>query len=300
LLDDKTFWHPAFRNAVQLDLEEYGDGLEYQEEKPLTTEPLRMDLLIIKKAPGVIVTKSIGRIFQKHNIWEYKSPQDHISIFDYHKVLAYARLYMALEKILSRNDITVTIISSRHPRKLLSYLEHNCGFSLERSIHGIVYVHGDTFPVQIINRRRLGKDTLWLQNLSDDLNNEEMWLMAQEMQKVEDQQKALTVIMTLISANPRALEEGSTVTEEQAKEALMSLAEKRGWDTDVLNKGKQQGIQLGMQQGREKEKLEVAKNLLLHMDVQTIAAVTGLSEAVRHLCSHSLRRYCIFRVLWYN
>ena len=43
---------------------------------------------------------------------------------------------------------------------------------------------------------------------------------------------------------------------------------------------RQQGMQQGMQQGIQLEKLHIAKNMLskLHLDIQTVAQATGLSE----------------------
>ena len=40
-------WHPAFVEAIKLELEEYEDVLEFYPEYQLTTEPLRIDCIII-------------------------------------------------------------------------------------------------------------------------------------------------------------------------------------------------------------------------------------------------------------
>jgi hypothetical protein len=42
-------WHPAFVDAIQLELEQYLGILEFIPEYQLTTEPLRIDVVIIKK-----------------------------------------------------------------------------------------------------------------------------------------------------------------------------------------------------------------------------------------------------------
>jgi hypothetical protein len=42
-------WHPAFVNAIRQELKEYGDALEILPEYQLTSEPLRIDCVIIKK-----------------------------------------------------------------------------------------------------------------------------------------------------------------------------------------------------------------------------------------------------------
>ena len=39
-------WHPAFIQAIQLELEDYLDVLTFETEHQLTTEPLKIDVLI--------------------------------------------------------------------------------------------------------------------------------------------------------------------------------------------------------------------------------------------------------------
>jgi len=41
--NNKTYWHPAFIEALQAELEEYKDILEFYPEFPLTLEPLKID-----------------------------------------------------------------------------------------------------------------------------------------------------------------------------------------------------------------------------------------------------------------
>jgi len=53
-------WHTAFLQAVQLELSDYSDSLEFKYEYLLAGEPLRIDLLIVKKRKGVTVDKNIA------------------------------------------------------------------------------------------------------------------------------------------------------------------------------------------------------------------------------------------------
>ena len=116
-------WHPAFIEAIQLELEEYSEFLEFYPEYQLTSEPLRIDCVIIKKPRDVVIKKNIASIFREVNLLEYKSPTDHVSIMDFYKVYAYACLYASFEKIPVSN-LTITFVESRYPRKLLSHLEN--------------------------------------------------------------------------------------------------------------------------------------------------------------------------------
>jgi len=76
----KLKWHPAFLQAMQLELFEHKDSLDFRCEYQLTSEPLRIDLLIIKKPKELVIEKNIARIFRTDNIIEYKSPEDYLSV----------------------------------------------------------------------------------------------------------------------------------------------------------------------------------------------------------------------------
>ena len=72
----KLSWHPAFTVAIRHELFDYRDSLEFKPEYQLTAEPLRIDLLIVKKPKDLFINKNIARIFRTDNILEYKSPGD--------------------------------------------------------------------------------------------------------------------------------------------------------------------------------------------------------------------------------
>ena len=50
--NDRIAWHPAFFEAIQMELEEYSHNLQFISEYQLNTEPLRIDVVIIKKKQG--------------------------------------------------------------------------------------------------------------------------------------------------------------------------------------------------------------------------------------------------------
>ena len=96
-LRDKIKWHPGFCAAAGLELKESIEYLEIIQEYGLSKEPLRIDLLIVKKTDKdnklVDIKNEIGHIMRKYNIIEYKSPEDSLTIDDYAKTIAYANLY---------------------------------------------------------------------------------------------------------------------------------------------------------------------------------------------------------------
>ena len=68
----KLQWHPAFYAGLQIELEEERDKLIFENEHQLSTKPLEIDVVIIKKQPGVKIQKNIGQIFRTHNMLNTK------------------------------------------------------------------------------------------------------------------------------------------------------------------------------------------------------------------------------------
>ena len=64
----KLKWHPTFLQAIQLELFEYREFLDFEYEYQLISEPLRIDLLIIKKPKQLTIDKNIARIFRKIHV----------------------------------------------------------------------------------------------------------------------------------------------------------------------------------------------------------------------------------------
>ena len=121
----KIQYHPAFASGIELLMWEYQASLVIETEHELSRKPLKMDLLIVKKKEDVDIENEIGYIFRGHNIIEYKSPADELSIDQYSKVMAYAFLYKALGKTVNEvpvEEITVSIFRHSFPRKLFKSL----------------------------------------------------------------------------------------------------------------------------------------------------------------------------------
>ena len=112
----------------------------------MNTKPLEVDLLIVKKEKDVEIKNEIGKVFRKHNIVEYKSPDDSMNLNTYMKVIAYACLYKAYEERvddISLDEITITMVRERKPEKLFQWFENN-GYQVEEVFKGIYYVIQET------------------------------------------------------------------------------------------------------------------------------------------------------------
>jgi hypothetical protein len=93
----------------------YRNCLSFEFEHPLNSEPLRIDVVIIKKERGAVIDNPIGAIFRDVHILEYKSPGDHLSVGDFHKAGAYARLYSAQNGV-ETTDMSISFVAEAHPR----------------------------------------------------------------------------------------------------------------------------------------------------------------------------------------
>ncbi|MDR0998309.1 MAG: hypothetical protein LBL70_04515, partial [Treponema sp.] len=178
-------WHTAFYDAIRMDLIAYSDILDFDIEHPLTKEPLRIDLVIIRKKKDTVIKKNIAAIFRGRNIVEYKSPEDSLTIADFHQVMAYAHLYCTAPEKGEMEDLTVTFVTSREPRELKGYLREVYGYSLTEREPGITVVTGDVAGMQIIERKKLAEgEAFWLASLGGDLSIEKTRAVLEEARKV--------------------------------------------------------------------------------------------------------------------
>ena len=224
----KIQWHPAFCSAMELILEEDKKYLEFIREYNLNTKPLQVDLLVIKKAAGYIVKDKIGKIFQEHNIFEYKSPDDEMNIDTFYKVNAYAALYKASARHVDEikaDRVTITMLREGKPIKLLQNLE-SYGFTIENPYKGIYYIGGRTyFPTQIIVSKELtGEQYVWLQALTKKLDQakaERLIRQAKNSRSQENQELEDSVLTVSVRANPELF--GKVKEDVEMSEALLEL-----------------------------------------------------------------------------
>jgi hypothetical protein len=159
---DKIQWHPGFYGAAELEFMENKEDLKFKREYNLGKEPLRVDLMIVKKCNNAVIKNEIGHIFKKYNILEYKSPGDSLTIDDYYKTVGYACIYKGLgEKVdeIPADGLTVSLFREDYPKKLIGTLK-NQGILVEEKFPGIYYLSGNTiFDTQIVVTEKLTRET---------------------------------------------------------------------------------------------------------------------------------------------
>lgn len=233
--DKKLQWHPAFQAALQIELEEDREFLEFQEEYNLNKKPLQIDTLVISMKPGGSIRKTIGRIFRRYNVVEYKNPKAYINMNDFHKVMAYACLYQANTKKVREippEEITVTLVGNRYPRKLVRYLTSMEHVRVEPAYPGIYYVSGLLFPLQIVISRKLPpEEYVWLSRLRDDLTVEKDIESLSRAYKGKDHDPLYSAAMEfIVRANRKEYEEGLDVCQalEELFEGKLNEREAKG------------------------------------------------------------------------
>jgi hypothetical protein len=199
-------WHAAFRDGIQLTFFPYRDVLSFLLEHSLNAEPLRIDTVIIKKSQKAKIDIPLGTIFRGHNIIEYKSPEDYLSIADYHKVGAYAKLYSVLERV-EITDLTMTLVSSGYPRKLMKYLRKVYEYTIHETASGIYRVEGEIPGLQVVETGKLGEEVggIWLRDLRRGLKGEELRGILERVEGMPEGAPVSAYLDKVLRANSLAL-----------------------------------------------------------------------------------------------
>lgn len=244
-------WHPAFYAGIQIELESEADLLLFENEHQLGTKPKEIDVLIVKKEKEVPIQKNIGRIFRTHNIVEYKSPTDYLSVDDFYKVYGYTCFYKAdtaKADSIGIQDITITFVCHRYPRRLLRHLKEERGYEICNVEDGIYYITGDKIPIQLILTQELSEDeNLWLKSLTDELKETETAKrLIEQYEKHKGNGLYRSVMNLIVHANKEKFQEAKSMCE--ALEELMK---------DELEAKRAEG----MTQGKAEDILELLSDL---------------------------------------
>lgn len=122
---------------------------------------MRLDLIVIKKDPCEILSDPLGSTFRMYNLFEYKSPDDRLSIDEFSKAMGYSLLYKGYDRKSDEipfDEMTLTIVRHRYPRDLISSLKKE-GCTVTQIHPGIYEVSGKTFiSVHIVVSSQLSKE----------------------------------------------------------------------------------------------------------------------------------------------
>lgn len=261
-------WHGAFATSLAYELGDYAEQLITETEHQLSKEALRIDVLLIKKDKDLKIEKNIAKIFREHNIVEYKSPTDYLSIGDYNKIKGYAYLYSAFENV-DLDQITLTFVVPEITPSLRTYLVEGKGFAISTADEGISYIADNSFGVQIIEQKKLSVDkNLFFATLTNMPIVQDWATLLEKLASHGKSLKNNPLLEVLSQVSPDDFKEAITMqTEARYEEVMRELGQKVGLvdPTPMM--------------------IEVAKKLLRVGDsLEKVVLVTGLDvETIRSL-----------------
>ena len=267
-------WHQGFRGGIQATLWEYRDFLQFDEEVVLNNGTLQMDMLVLKKDPDAVIDNDIARMFRVHNIIEYKSPEDAMTLDDYCKTLAYTLLYKTNGGAeLPAEQLTATLFRHSNPKKLFRDLK-NLGARVEEIYPGVYYVSGLVFfPTQIIVGRELEANAFAMLRAmtpnADAADARNLITASNSNSDPAFQNLTSAVLQVSVAANRNLYE---NIRRESAMcEALRDLMkdeiekEMKAAAQDALLRGRKDGIKEGRKEGRRDGIMEERERIACDM-----------------------------------
>ncbi|MGN0507332.1 MAG: 3-isopropylmalate dehydrogenase [Lachnospiraceae bacterium] len=274
-------WHAAFFAGIQIELAEEAEKLTFESEHNLSTKPMQIDVLIIKKNREEQIQKNIGRIFRKYNIMEYKSPDAYLSIDDFYKVYGYTCFYKSDTGTVNEikiSELTITYVCRHYPRELIRHLKEERHISVEKQEAGIYYIRDCLFQIQLLVTSELSETTnLWMKHLTNDLKDNETAEKLIRDYSIHEKDKLYQSVMNIIvRANKERFKEVSDMCE-----ALMELMK------DKLDEREQQGERQG-----ERQKLteQIQKKIRKGKSMEQIAEeLEETTESIRPIYNSLLQ-----------
>ena len=271
-------WHPAFYGAAELELRENKEELEFHQEYNLSKEPLRVDLLVVRKLANVQVKNEIGHIFRQYNIVEYKSPGDGLSIDTFYKTVGYACFYKGLgktEDAIPIQEMSISFFREVYPGKLFTKLE-SLGMEIKNPYPGIYYIRQwQAMPdIQIVVTGVVDPEKHpALRVLSRNVKEEDARAFVQEASKLtepEDRNNVDAVLDASVAAN-RELYETIRRDDPFMCEALRELMK------DEIAEREQKADE----KARQENSIELIRNLMETMKMTAEQAMEALKVPVK-------------------
>ena len=153
LATPRSDWHAGFEALLRIEAHKYGGRVQIKTEHLLGEEPPRADFVVLIDEDGLLADKSIFRIFQKHNICEYKNPHDALNERVIRKGCGYANLYIGTaehEEDVPSEQVTLSFFRAKKPAKLFREMIKKGQLTADAA-KGIYHVEGIIdLPFQIV------------------------------------------------------------------------------------------------------------------------------------------------------
>jgi len=148
-------------------------------------------------------------------------------------------IYSAFEEIPVQ-DITISFVVTPKPTKLFAHLEHDRSFMISEVRPGIYYIEGDTFPIQVIESKKLTADeNVFLKSLRSNLTPVDMRDVFEAYSKYGELEKVSAYLNRILEANDAVLEEVLAMSD-KVKEIVMKHLENTGESNKFVEQGQEQ------------------------------------------------------------
>lgn len=287
---ERKQWHGPYFCSMRLELIHNRDGCVYDGEYLLNTQPLQIDMLARTEGETVWWMDEITAGFRKHNIIEFKSPDDDLNLDVFYKNIGYGCLYKAQESRVDeilRTEISLTFIRERKPEKLLHELEKTYG--IVQSAPGIYKVMTEPalFPVQILVLREMDwHQHIWVTALKKEIAEEHARTLILEMKKFHfpDEREWADSVLQLAMANNKKIFE-TLKGDEFMCQALRELM------ADEIDEELEKAEAFGRQEGNKEgaaRLFNIIKRLRDGESAETIC-ISGMDEETVKMAQAALR-----------
>jgi hypothetical protein len=224
------------------------------DEHRLSKEPLRIDIVVIKKNRGIELEPVWAKIFREHNLVEYKSPVDKAPTFEvFSKLMGYAWIYAAQEKV-TISDMTATLICAGIPKKLFKILKEDFDYEILEKYDGVYYIteKGVAAEKRLAVQIMVQRSELLLQALDkrpfDEATADKLAEFIASLDK-ENVNKLGSWFKALAPRNVKIISERMSRNMTKTDKAYLEVMESLGYAERLRQEGMQKGIQEGIQKG---------------------------------------------------
>jgi len=110
----RTAWHPLLVLLLRQLLP--ADGFEITGEFSLTREPLRLDVVVVRKLkdarPSFYLLPSLLEALGSHSLISFKGPTDRLEADDATMLLVYGSLYLVVARVKEPNEVTLHLVTA--------------------------------------------------------------------------------------------------------------------------------------------------------------------------------------------
>ena len=231
------------------------------------------DLEEVQKLMDEKIDNDIAEMFRRHNVVEFKSPEDEMSIDVFFKTQAYAGLYKASGETVNEipaDEVTVSLFRDAWPREMVDQLTA-LGYTVTQRHPGIYQIDGNLpFPTQLVvtSQLRPGQHTILriLSSRADREDIEDFIRTSSQFQDSGDRARADSILQVSASANKALYREIYQRGDASMCEALMEIMKD---DIDKkVEKGRAEGEAKGRAEGEAKGKAEgrIAESVVIYRD----------------------------------